>query len=89
MAGPDAVFIAPSAHLAARHVVPAIYNSCDWVVSGGLMSYGTSPLDAHRQAGVYAGLHPKKSTKPAELCRDCRPEGGFVARRSGLARGHR
>jgi len=41
--------------LAARHVLPAIYVWRDWVMAGGLMSYGASTEDAWRQVGIYAG----------------------------------
>jgi putative ABC transport system substrate-binding protein len=41
--------------LAARHVLPAIYNARDYAETGGLMSYGTSLPEAFRQTGVYAG----------------------------------
>jgi putative ABC transport system substrate-binding protein len=41
--------------LAARHVLPAIYNAHDYAEAGGLMSYGTSLPEAFRQTGVYAG----------------------------------
>jgi putative tryptophan/tyrosine transport system substrate-binding protein len=40
--------------LAARHAVPAIYDSGDSAVAGGLMSYGTSYAPVYREAGRYA-----------------------------------
>jgi len=41
--------------LAAREVLPTVYFLRDFVVSGGLMSYGSSFPDSYREAGVYVG----------------------------------
>jgi putative ABC transport system substrate-binding protein len=41
--------------LAARHTIPAIYSQRDYVVAGGLISYGPDFADGFRQAGVYVG----------------------------------
>ena len=52
--------------LATRYKLPAIYASREFVVAGGLISYGASAADAHRGAGVYAGKI-LKGAKPAGL----------------------
>jgi len=43
------------AALAVRHAVPAITQSRDFPIAGGLMSYGGDFNQSHRQSGIYAG----------------------------------
>jgi putative ABC transport system substrate-binding protein len=73
---PDALFVTGDpvfrnrrvqlALLAAHHRVPAIYALRDYAEAGGLMSYGASLSEAHRQGGVYVG-RILKGAKTADL----------------------
>jgi putative ABC transport system substrate-binding protein len=55
------------AALAARHGVPAIGIIREFVLAGGLMSYGASDVDAYRRAGSHYVAPILRGTKPGDL----------------------
>jgi putative ABC transport system substrate-binding protein len=83
---PDALFVAGDgfftsrrvqlATLAARDGIAAAYANRDFVVAGGLMSYGTDIADRFRQTGVYTGkiLNGAKPPSCPSCSRTCDPK---------------
>ena len=66
---PDVLFtqnLEKLAALAIREKLAALYSTRNFPQAGGLMSYGSSFLEAQRQAGVYVG-RILKGEKPGEL----------------------
>jgi ABC-type uncharacterized transport system substrate-binding protein len=66
---PDAVFIGQRAQivaLAAQKAIPTMYHRREFVVAGGLISYGDSLPGAFRQVGTYTGAI-LKGAKPTDL----------------------
>ena len=52
--------------MAVRYKFPVVYPFRTDAEAGGLLSYGTSLADAHRQVGVYTG-RILKGENPADL----------------------
>jgi putative tryptophan/tyrosine transport system substrate-binding protein len=67
--GGDPIFSSWSqqlASLALRHALPTIYETRDFAVAGGLLSYGTDFRETYHLAGSYTG-RVLKGDKPANL----------------------
>jgi putative ABC transport system substrate-binding protein len=66
---PEVLFVQNLGKLAAltiRERLPAVYSTREFAEAGGLMTYGSSFIEAHRQAGVYAA-RILKGERPGEL----------------------
>src|SRR5262249_31385057 len=50
----------------AHYAIPTMYGLREFVVEGGLISYGTSLIETYRQIGLYAGRF-LKGEKPVNL----------------------
>ena len=69
VAGTDSFFFSRRLQLstlATRHAIPAVYNAREFAEAGGLMTYGTSLIEAFRRVGIYTG-RILQGTKPADL----------------------
>jgi putative tryptophan/tyrosine transport system substrate-binding protein len=69
---PEALFANRRVHiltLAARHNMPTIYPSREFVEAGGLISYGASFTDLHRQIATIPAVSSMARNRPT--CRCC------------------
>jgi putative tryptophan/tyrosine transport system substrate-binding protein len=67
--GTDAFFTSRAEQLAAlsiRYRLPAVYQTREFAMAGGLVSYGGSLTESFRMVGVYTG-RVLKGEKPADL----------------------
>jgi putative ABC transport system substrate-binding protein len=67
--GADPLFTSWGRQLAAltvRHALPAIQGTREFAEGGGLVSYGSGPIETSRAAGVYVG-RILKGEKPGDL----------------------
>ena len=77
--GPDSMFFNRRVQittLAARHVLPAIYNAYDYAEAGGLMSYGTS-LPERFDRPVSMPAESSKAKNPL-TCRWCNRPSSYL-----------